>query len=243
MSTSRGSTPSPPSESGSSVKESTKYLLISALPVAGSRTTSHVWNASMWSVMLFGAGGSQTLAFQFTTTLTSARPPSPSIVASTLLIVCTSSKNRRVTFSYQTVNSAWPCVGSSGHSMSFPWSVIIACRSATGAWTSSALYQRSARSWISSVVSAAPTATSLTAISSFVSRSRMRPRAGDRPAVRRVLLVSGHLLVEHQVDQVRAVLLQRLGDRGRDLVGCLDARGRDAHAARELVEAELRVAE
>src|SRR3954470_9632316 len=107
--------------------------------------------------MLLDAGGSQTRAAQLTTTFTSAL--SPSIVDSTLLTVCTSSKNRRVTFSYQTVNSAWPCVGSSGHSMSLPASVIIACSSATGAWTSSALYQRSARSSISSLVSASPTAT------------------------------------------------------------------------------------
>src|SRR4029079_9547946 len=120
--------------------------------------------------------------------------------------------------------------------MSLPSSVIIASSSATGAWTSSALYQRSARSSISSWVSASLNWASFCG-------SRMRPRARDWPAVRCVLVVSGHLLVEHEVDQVRAVLLERLGDRGRDLVGSLDARRGNAHAPRELVEADLRLAE
>src|SRR3954462_10498605 len=164
----------------------------------------------MWRKMLFGDGGSQTRAAQLTTTFTSAR--SPSIVESTLLTVCTSSKNRRVTFSYQTVNSSWPWVGSSGHSMSLPSSVIIACSSATGAWTSSARYQRAARSSISSLVSAS------LKTSSFSVLSRMRPRAGNRAMVRRILVVARHLLVQHEVDQIRPVVLERLGDRRRDLV-------------------------
>src|SRR6188472_3776492 len=178
--------------------------------------------------MLFGAGGSQTRAAQFTTTFTLAR--SPSIVDSTLLTVCTSSKNRRVTFSYQTVNSSWPCVGSSGHSMSLPSSVIIACSSATGAWTSSASYQRLARSSISSLVSAS--------LKSSSSCSRMSPRPCDGAPVGCVLVVVGHFLVEQQVDQERAVVGERLLDRGRDLVGRLDAHGRHAHALRQLVEAD-----
>src|SRR5262245_57391241 len=161
----------------------------------------------MCRVMLVGAGGSQTLAFQLTTTFTSAGLPPSSIVGSTLLIVCTSSKKRRVTFSYQTVNSVWPWVGSSGHSMSLPSSVIIACSSATGAWTSSALYHRSARSTISSLVSG-----SLNSASFWF--SRMSPRPGDRAAVGRVLVVVGHFLVQHQVDQERAVRSERLLDRG-----------------------------
>src|SRR5207253_8927070 len=106
------------------------------------------------------------------------------------------------------VNSAWPCVGPSGQSISLPSSSIIACSPSTGAWTSSALYQRSARSSISSLVSS-----SLKSSSSF--GSRVGPRAGDGAAVRRILLVSVHFLVDQQVDQKRAVLLERLGDRRR----------------------------
>src|SRR4051794_20109067 len=189
--------------------------------------------------MLFGAGGSQTWAAQFTTTLTSAR--SPSIVESTLLIVCTSSKKRRVTFSYQTVNSSWPCVCSSGHSMSLPSSVIIACNSSTGAWTSSARYQRSARSTISSLVSASLNSSSLRSESFRLEGSkgsRVSPRPGHRAAVGRVLVVVGHFLVQQQVDQERPVFGERLLDRGRDLVRRLHARGRYAHALGELVEAD-----
>src|SRR3954453_3909373 len=231
MRTSRGSGPRAPPGSGFNSKESTKYLLISALPLTGSRTTSHVCNASMWRKMLLGAGGSQTCAAQFTTTFTSARLPSASMVGSTLLTVWTSSKNRRVTFSYQTVNSSWPCVGSSGHSMSLPSSVIIACSSSTGAWTSSARYQRSARSTISSLVSASLNSSSLRSESFRLEGSkgsRVSPRHRNRAAVGRVLVVVGHFLVQQQVDQERPVFGERLLDRGRDLVRRLHAGRRPA---------------
>src|SRR5262245_6842783 len=198
----------------------------------------------MCRVMLVGAGGSQTLAFQLTTTFTSAGLPPSSIVGSTLLIVCTSSKKRRVTFSYQTVNSVWPWVGSSGHSMSLPSSVIIASSSSTGAWTSSALYHRSARSTISSLVSGSLNSASFRKSESFCPlRSRVRPRPGDRAAVGRVLVVVGHFLVQQQVDQERTVLGECLLDREPHLVGGLDARRRHAHALGELVEPDHGVAE
>src|SRR3954451_1285923 len=193
----------------------------------------------MCSSLLFGLGGSQTLACQLTTTFTSAR--SPSIVDSTLLTVWTSSKNRRVTFSYHPVNSAWPRVGPSGQSISLPSSSIIPCSSPTGAWTSSALYQSSASLVIS--VSVSGVVTVLTRSSSCL-RSRMgSPGAGDGAPVRGVLVMARDLLVQDQVDQVRTRLGERLGDRRPDLARRLDARRGHAHRARHRREVELGVAE
>ena len=129
---------------------------------------------------------------------------SPSIVGSTLLIVCTSSKNRRVTFSYQTVNSSWPCVGSSGplHVVALVGHHRVQLRDrcvdverpvpAVGEVDDLFLGERVAQRFLLRI------------------SSRVSPRPGDRAAVGRVLVVVGHFLVQQQVDQERAVLIRRV---------------------------------
>ena len=191
----------------------------------------------MWRSLLFGARRLPDACLPVDDDL-DARPWSPSIVGSTFLSVCTSSKNRRVTFSYQTVNSAWPCVGSSGpvHLVVLA-SRIIACSSSTGAWTSSALYQRSARSSISSLVSGSLNSSSL--VGSTSEPSCRRPGGGS-PRPRRGRALPGAAAGRSGTGRPRRVPRSIAGATSS---GVSTRVGGHAHALGELVEADHRVAE
>src|SRR5215210_2658782 len=174
----------------------------------------------MPSHLLLGSGGSHTLACQFTTTLTSMT--SAAAEGTTSLTVWTSSKKRRITFSYQlSTNSWWPWVVISGNWNSASSATMVRTSSA-GLCTSRARYHSTANSWSSSSLSDSGMDGLL---SGFVG-------AGDRPGVR-------HLAGDHEVDQERAVVVESLAHGGGDLRRLLHPHCGHAHRPRQLVEADV----